>query len=80
MYAGETVAQLVYECCGKPVKVVIVPKHSEAAAAIRRAIDEGNVQEFRTIGDYLTVAVSNHYAHGLLDMLSEEEEFALLRI
>ncbi|MCC6491278.1 MAG: hypothetical protein IT364_27560 [Candidatus Hydrogenedentes bacterium] len=79
-YQGEPVAQLVYECCGKPVKVVIAPKEGQAAAAIRRAIDANRVQEFRTIGDYLAVAVSNHYAHGLLDMLSEEQEIALLRI
>ena len=71
-YRGEPVAELLYECCGRPVKVVIAPKNSEAATAIRKAIDENKVQDFRSVGDYVAAIVGHHHAPGLIDLLSED--------
>ena len=67
----------MFECCGKPLKVVIVPKTGPAASAVRKAIERGQVQDFRTVGDYVAVTVGRHPADGLLDLLSEEPENAL---
>lgn len=71
-YKGEPVAELLYECCGRPIKVVIAPKNSDAATAIRKAIDENKVQDFRSVGDYVAAIVGHHRAPGLIDLLSED--------
>lgn len=71
-YKGEAVAEIMFECCGKPLKVIIVPKTGPAAGAVRRAIERDQVQDFRSIGDYVAVTIGRHPAHGLLDLLSEE--------
>ncbi len=77
-YKGETVTEIMFECCGRPLKVVIVPKTGPAAGAVRRAIERDQVQEFRSIGDYVAVTVGRHPAHGLLDLLSDESGDPLL--
>lgn len=70
-YRGEHVPEILYECCGKPVKLVILPRNSVAADAARKAIKRDAVCEYRTIGDYIVVVVGTHTSRGILDLLNE---------
>jgi len=74
LYRDERVTEVLYECCGKPIKVIIAPKDGVAAEAVRKAIKRNAVRDYRTVGDYVAVTVSSHPSRGLLDLLSEEDD------
>jgi anti-sigma factor RsiW len=74
LYKDERVTEVLYQCCGKPIKVVIAPKDGMAAKAVRKAIERNEIQDFRTIGGYVAVTVSRHPSSGLLDLLSEDHK------
>lgn len=67
-FGTEDVAELYFDCCSSPEKVLIVKRDSEAAAALKRAFGRnGDVQAIRDAGDYLVAVVGVHPAHDLLD-------------
>lgn len=79
-YHGERVTEVMYECCGKPVKVVIATKNGSAANAVRKAIERDGVTDFRSIGDYIAVTVGTHPSRGILDLLSEDDREILQQV
>lgn len=74
----EPVVELLFGCCGYPVKVVMAKRGSATAGEIGRAAADGSgqVQATRVVGGYVTAVVGDHPAHGLLDILSVREEAA----
>lgn len=71
-FAGDQVAEIIYECCGKPIKVIVAPKSGPVGDAVRKAIRMDAVRDYRTIGGYIAVLVGNHPTRGLLELLSDE--------
>lgn len=73
---GEDVMELLFNCCGRPLKVVVAKKGGETAREIGDAMADGRIQSSRRVGDYVTALVGRHEALGLLDYLTEPEETA----
>ncbi|MBI2440163.1 MAG: hypothetical protein HYV35_02210 [Lentisphaerae bacterium] len=71
--AGDLTVELLYECCGEPVRVIIAREDSQTAHGIRLAQAHGAVQAARNIGGYRAAVVSRHAAGQLLDLLAESE-------
>ena len=74
LHNGEPVTEILIECCGRPIKVLLARLDSKAASEIGLAAaraQEGNVQATRVVGGYLVAVVSRHQTHGLLDLISE---------
>ncbi|MBI2437500.1 MAG: hypothetical protein HYV36_01625 [Lentisphaerae bacterium] len=67
--------ELLYECCGEPVKVIIAREDSKTAEAIRRQSLSSNsaVQAARNIGGYRAAVVSRHKAGRILELLAEPQ-------
>lgn len=66
---GEKVVELLVECCGYPVKVLMVERDSAIAHEIALAVVQGSdVQAVRSVGRYITAVVSKHPTHNLLDV------------
>ena len=66
--AGESVVTLMFECCGRPVKVYVLPRNSAAERAIQQADAEwkGGVRAQAKKGNYRLALVSKH---GAVDIL-----------
>ncbi len=73
-YRGEKVMELFFDCCGKPLKVVVAPKNGAAARHIGEALARGELQASRPAGEYVTALVGRHRATALLDLVSAESE------
>ncbi|MFA6243994.1 MAG: hypothetical protein WC655_23835 [Candidatus Hydrogenedentales bacterium] len=73
-YRGEKVMELFFDCCGKPLKVVVAPKNGAAARHIGEALARGELQASRPAGEYVTALVGRHRAAALLDLVSAESE------
>ena len=74
LHNGEPVTEVLFECCGRPIKVVLASLDSNVAGEIGLAAaqaQEGHGQATRVVGGYLIAVVSRHESHGLLDMISE---------
>ncbi len=71
-FHGESVMEVLFDCCGVPTKIVVAPKDSAAASAITKAAAAGKVQESRAIGDYVAAVVGWHRAGNLLDFVGPE--------
>ncbi|MBX7259729.1 MAG: hypothetical protein K1Y02_25460 [Candidatus Hydrogenedentes bacterium] len=70
-YRGEKVMELLFDCCGKPLKVVVAPKNGGAARHIGDALARGEVQASRPVGEYVAAVVGQHKAVNLLDLVTE---------
>lgn len=69
---GEPVTEVLIECCGLPVKILLANLNSNAASRIGlAAAQKGDIQATRVVGGYLAAVVSRHESHGLLDILSK---------
>ncbi len=71
---GEPVTEVLFECCERPVKILLASLDSKVAGEIGLATahaQKGHVQATRVVGDYLVAVVSRHETHGLLDMIAE---------
>ena len=70
---GEPVVEMLFGCCGRPVKVMMAVQGSDAATLIGLASASGNgdVLATRTVGRYLVAVVSDHPAPGLLDIFAD---------
>lgn len=71
--SDELVVEMLFECCGRPVKVMMASQGSDVAMLIGLASANGNgeIQATRTVGHYLTAVVSDHPVHGLLDIFAD---------
>ena len=70
---NEPVVELLFACCGRPVKVMMASQGSDVAMLIglASASGKGEVQATRTVGHYLTAVVGAHPAPGLLDIFAD---------
>lgn len=70
-FAGDRVTEVLFSCCGYPVKVLVARQDSPAAKAIGRATGQKNsdVQATKIVDGYLAAVVSRHPAHGLVNAL-----------
>jgi hypothetical protein len=75
-YRGEDVVELLFNCCSKPVKMVVMPEGSAAAHAVGTAVANGEIQAVRDLGGYVVALVGEHEATGLLDFLTDDWENA----
>jgi len=72
MHNGVPVTEVLIDCCGRPVKILLVSLDSDVAGEISLATtQEGHIQATRVIGNYLAALVCRHESYGLLDLLSE---------
>jgi len=68
---GELI-EVLFECDGYPAKVVVGARGSAGASLIQKAVDRGEVQATRAIGDYVAAVVCDRPAEGLLQLLRQE--------
>lgn len=68
---GDDVMELMFECCGRPLKVVVAKAGSETAREIGEAMAAGQIQESRHVGDYVAALVGRHDSQGLLMVLTD---------
>ncbi len=61
--------EVLFECCGEPVRVVLAEQSSRGARMIKQAQAHGKVQATRMIGGYLAGVVGIHHAEELLDLI-----------
>ena len=74
MANGEPVVEMLFNCCHQPVKILMVERGTKAALDIGQAAGAGHhVQATRMVGIYLTAVVSDHRAHGLLDIFEGQD-------
>jgi len=72
LHNGVPVTEVLIDCCGRPVKILLVSLDSNVAGEIGLAATrEGHVQATRVIGGYLAVLVCRHESYGLLNLISE---------
>lgn len=73
-YAGDKVTEVLFSCCGYPVKMLLAKQDSKAAKTLGRAAGEigTDIQATRIIDGYLAALVSKHSARGLLEGVSVE--------
>ncbi len=69
--AGEEVVTLMFECCGRPVKVYVLLRDSAAEHVIQQADAEwkGGVRAQAKKGNYRLALVSKHGAADILDAI-----------
>ena len=70
-YRGEQVMEVLFDCCGKPIKIVVAKAGGRAAAEIGDAVAAGQVQASKPVGGYVAAVVGHHKASGLLEYLTE---------
>jgi hypothetical protein len=74
---GEDVVEMLFACCGKPIKVVIARAGSRTAREMGSYLADGKIQASRPVGEYVAAVVGRHKAVGLLDFLAETEDAAV---
>ena len=55
------IATVVFSCCDKPVKIVIVNTKTEAEKILLEEYEKGNIKATSQIGDYKIGVISDHY-------------------
>jgi len=70
-YRGDDVMELMFNCCGRPLKVVVAKAGSRTANEIGEAMAAGQIEESRRVGEYVAALVGKHEIHGLLSYLTE---------
>jgi hypothetical protein len=76
MNGSDNVMEMMFNCCGRPLKVVIAKTGSDTAREIGDLVAEGKLQSSRRVGDYVAALVGRHDTHGLLDNFTEPETAA----
>ncbi|GMU94455.1 MAG: hypothetical protein AMXMBFR4_35130 [Candidatus Hydrogenedentota bacterium] len=71
---GEDVIEMLFACCGKPIKVVIARAGGRTAREMGSFLADGKIQASRPVGDYVAAVVGRHKAAGLLEFLTEIED------
>lgn len=69
---GDDVMELMFNCCDRPLKVVVAKMGSRTAREIGDLMAEGKIQESRRVGGYVAALVGKHETHGLLEYLTDE--------
>ena len=64
------VKELYYNCCGKPVRMVVAEKGSAAAENFGRVENADSIQATRNIGAYTVALLSTHSAPDLLNVFA----------
>lgn len=71
LFEDQEIAELFFDCCNHPAKLVIAHQDSSAARALTRALGNyGDVQVVRDAGDYVVAVVGKHPAYDLIDMIA----------
>jgi hypothetical protein len=70
-FGGGLVTELLIDCCGKPVKLIVAKKHSEAGRALLRAAgdDDTDIQGTRKVNGYIAAVVAIHPSNFLLNLV-----------
>jgi hypothetical protein len=71
---GEPVVEFYFECCGKPIKMIVAPKGGATDDEMRRRLAAREIQASRPVGDYVAAVVGRHKAHGFLDLIEATQE------
>lgn len=73
----ELISEALFNCCGKPVKVLIMPRDSDAAVVVGRAMAIGSdVLAMQRRGKYLVAIVAEHSADELINAVNLRDEAA----
>lgn len=70
-FHNEQIVELLFSCCNKPVKVVLVPQGGDAAEAVGKALGDSVVKASRPVGSQLAVMVGRHESPKLLSYLTD---------
>lgn len=76
LYRGEPVVELLVECCGKPLKIVMAPVGSDAANAIGKAMakpKKSDIQTWEHFDNYVVALVGTHRTRNLLEFIEETD-------
>ncbi len=72
----DNVMEMMFNCCGRPLKVIIAKTGSDTAREIGGLVSEGKIQTVRHVGDYVAALVGKHETHAILDNFTEPEKSA----
>jgi hypothetical protein len=67
---GNSVVEIRFECCHKPVKVVLAVAGTKASSILQEGNRSGEVQHLRREGAYLIGVVSKHHAPDLTQLFT----------
>ena len=65
-YENEPVLELLYECCGEPVRLIVAKVGGAAAKQLTAGVAMGQVQASRQVGEYVAAVVGRHRMDGLI--------------
>lgn len=77
MYKNSRVVEVFYECCGKPLKLILVQQGTPAADAIERLAEvpsRSHIVAVRSVGGTLAAVVGRHQVPQLLDTVVPESQ------
>ena len=72
-FGGAPVVQVMFVCCGHPVKIVATPSGSAAAGQAVKALADGQVKACSRADGYVVAVIGDHACAGLLRLLSQGE-------
>lgn len=78
-FRGEEVLELLYNCCGRPSKVVIAEEGSQVAELLQQGEARGRVLGSRWVNGYNAALVSDHRSDELLDLVTPKGASYALR-
>ncbi len=74
-YKDQLVVEVMYECCGKPMKVILVQQGTPAAKILERFAtvpQRSHIIAMRPVGNTLAAVVGHHHVPQLLDTVVPE--------
>lgn len=66
-----TLLEIMFNCCGHPVKLAIAPRGTGGARMIERAAAKHQVQAVAEVGDYVAAVIGKHQAPELIGLIQD---------
>lgn len=71
---GEPVIEFYFECCGKPIKMIVAPRGGATEEEVERRLAAHEVQASRAVGEYVAAVVGRHRAHDFLELIEATDD------
>ena len=76
-YGDEEVIEVLFNCCDKPLKVVLIPQGGMAAQEAGGALGTGHVQAIQPVGSFVAALVGDHHSEDILDYFTKDWEIGV---
>jgi hypothetical protein len=74
VYGRDSTVELLFDCCGEPMKLILARQNGPAAKAIGQGLATGLVQTSEPVGPYVAAVVGSHQSPGLVEYVRAEGE------